>query len=97
MPNPLWRRRLPPLLAAAVGSAYDTRHNACKALDRLLLQQHHQQHPGTPPPARLVPPAAVAQMLGLPGGKEVARSELLEAVAGVLQPMEPFLLTYDVE
>ncbi|GBF97260.1 hypothetical protein Rsub_09951 [Raphidocelis subcapitata] len=91
------RFRLPPLLAAAVGSAYDTRHNACKALDRLLLQHHHQQHPGAPPPARLVPPPAVAEMLGVPRGRETARADLMETLAGVLQPVEPHLLTYDVE
>jgi hypothetical protein len=87
-------RRLPPALAQLLKTPYETRTGAAKALDA-LMQEQGMTAPGNP--QRLAPTGAVAAALGRKAGAEFDRGDLLDVVAGVLDPMEPMVLTHEVE
>ncbi|KAI8471972.1 MAG: hypothetical protein J3K34DRAFT_221002 [Monoraphidium minutum] len=82
------RFRLPPALAQAVGTAYDTRKGASLAVERQLP-------PGKP--GKLVLTPQIAAALGQPAGAEVARGDVIGLVANVLEPMEPVVITHDID
>jgi hypothetical protein len=87
--------RVPPALAALIGTGpFETRFAAAKALDKYMAAQG-MRAPGKP--SRLAPSAELAAALARPAGAAFERADLMEVVAAVLEPMEPFLLTHDIE
>jgi len=86
--------RLPPPLARLLNTPIETRHNAAKALDR-VMRERGMTAPDNP--QRLAPTGDVAAALGRAPGEPLERRDLMEVVVGLLETMEPTVLSYDVE
>lgn len=86
---------MPPALHKLIGGRpFVTRFAAAAALSQHLAKAGAR---ASGAPHVLTLPGDVAAALGKKPGSEIHEVELLEAVSAVLEPVEPYVITHEIE